>query len=763
MNPSARSAQGIPFPPLSSQPSYGRFGRFGRFHDDGLLTVDVNPRGFSYADCLPPFRVLWGEASAPLAAVVPKIDPTEKQLTIQGGGEGAPRLIRYSLLFPGVAAAFGRRMVLHFLGKDNVPLRCAIDPSRVKRGEGILIVPGDRFPSSPLLVMPPPQTNLRVWYDGANLTVEGSEELGEVRFITLAGLGTLDSLASAWERAGRLRDLPVPVRTRTRSVVDPQSQTVLMTETFDGGVAPVSPLLLHAVDEGYPARLSGKLVRSGILTRWGEFGWIDNVRSEIQLPLPPTETGLPIRPAVVDSGRLRQRDALIALDPVGKPGAGMVDTLETLVALQKTSPFLPADVAATLPGRWATAWKQALARESVQAATEPITGHSFSGFGARKGDREVNVGIGTGAARAVAALGTYVRGTGDWKFVREQSAWVARSRRFCELAEDWVWMVPAEGDYGGGTGDGDALASHYAAAVSERMIATGLDDESGQARASIRMARLAVGLVARLTIGEYAARTRQVPEGRVVYGYHETKGFLAADPASGDPALVSGVLGDAFSADALSALYGGLVRDSFRNWLAAVSAARPRWFDPRGIAVDGTRHGGNSLRVVWPHILHRIRAGGEGSGVLWPRWDIAMGNRRGGLTALPVWSELTSLNAPVRLLAWGKSGYVDAALDGDSKGVWFRFYSQEKQNVVIVLECRAGCRPDYAERDGMPVGVRRTESRCEVEAEVPAGVWMLRVRWSGTRSGAGPVLSPGPVPKPILPAVNDLAPRNPAW
>ncbi|MFY7951480.1 MAG: hypothetical protein ACOVT5_03135, partial [Armatimonadaceae bacterium] len=378
----------------------------------------------------------------------------------------------------------------------------------------------------------------------------------------------------------------------------------------------------------------------------------------------------------------------IALDPGEKSDVGNRDSLEALLALQKCIAFLPQSLTETLPRRWTDVWKRVLAKENAQVVTEPITGHSYSGLGGSKGDREALTGVGGGAARVVSAMGEYVRLTGEWNLAREQFAWVARSRRFSELSEDWVWMAPADSDFGGGTGDAAMLATVYAAAQGERFLAAGLGDDSAQVRATIRMAKLAVGLVARLTIGTYAVRTRQLPPGSLVYGYHETDGYLGVGSVAGDPALVAGLLGDVFSADALSTLYGELSRDDFRKWLEVLAVARPRWFDPRALADPAKSSAGNSLRTAWPHFLHRIRVAGESSGMLAPRWDIAMGNRRGGLVALPVLAEFASRKNPVVLTEWGKAGFVDGALDSDGEGVSLRFRSTQKQTVVVVVECR---------------------------------------------------------------------------
>lgn len=66
------------------------YGRFGRFHEDGLLTTNVHPRGFSVLGTNPELNIRWGDPKAALSAVVTSINPTEKILAVEGGGVGAP-------------------------------------------------------------------------------------------------------------------------------------------------------------------------------------------------------------------------------------------------------------------------------------------------------------------------------------------------------------------------------------------------------------------------------------------------------------------------------------------------------------------------------------------------------------------------------------------------------------------------------------------------------------------------------------------------
>ena len=95
------------------------YGRFGRFHEDGLLTTNVHPRGFTLLGTNPELNIRWGDPKATLSAVVTSINPTEKILAVEGGGAGAPSQIRYTLVYPGFSATFGKQLVLRFTNRAS--------------------------------------------------------------------------------------------------------------------------------------------------------------------------------------------------------------------------------------------------------------------------------------------------------------------------------------------------------------------------------------------------------------------------------------------------------------------------------------------------------------------------------------------------------------------------------------------------------------------------------------------------------------------
>jgi hypothetical protein len=546
-------------------------------------------------------------------------------------------------------------------------------------------------------------------------------------------------------------------------VVDSARSTVAISEDFDGGVAPVSPLLMHAVDNGYPASVDGPVVRSGILTRWGEYVFVDRTRATVVLPIPaPDAPGL-VRPATLDPRRAAQRDSILAMPVDQGDSSAPAAMLQTMVARQRCVPLLPSESAMDLDRDWSRVWEAVLAKERWPAQSEPITGHPYSGTGAVVDDREIAAGQGVGAAQVTAAMATFVRWSGDWTWAAKQKAILVRNRRFVDLADDWVWMAPSLADYGGSTGDGEALAAHYASSMAERFLMEGLGDTAGQTHSIIRSARLAVALSARFGMAEYGATTKQMPKGHLVLGYDEKRGFVTADPKASDPALVSSFLGDAVSAADTTALYAGMARRRANEWLGQVSSARPRWFDPRLVGATGTRHRGNSLRVVWPHLLARLRIAGDGPGAAWPRWDVALGNRHGARTALALWAELACHSVPIRLVDWGKAGYVDGQMDPDGGGAVLRFRAREPHAWQTRIQCNPGMEPVEASISGKPVPVGVERNRWEISAEVAQGEWELRIRWRIGGIGPKPILSPGPTPSKLAPGGLDLAPDNPAW
>jgi hypothetical protein len=99
--------------PAWAAPYPAGFGRFGRFHDEGLLTLNVSPQGFSTPTLVhaPPLDFRFGSGKAP-TVVVKKIDAAEKILLLTGGGDDTPVALHYTLLYPGFSARWGRSLRL---------------------------------------------------------------------------------------------------------------------------------------------------------------------------------------------------------------------------------------------------------------------------------------------------------------------------------------------------------------------------------------------------------------------------------------------------------------------------------------------------------------------------------------------------------------------------------------------------------------------------------------------------------------------------
>lgn len=696
------------------------FGRFGRVHEDGLLTVNVHPRGFSFPATSINFALKWGDPQAPLSAVVPKIDPTEKQLAVTGGGDGGPNLIRYSLLYPGVSAVFGNRMVLRFETRDGNPLRCGLDATRLKT-VGLLLLPGDRFPTTPLLIVPPRRSDVKVWFNGVSLTIESATPLGLIRFATPTGIARVDDLADAWTAAQQIASFPVPERTGAKASVSADGATATLTEGFRGGVAPVSPLLAFAIERGYPAQVEGRLIHTAVLTRWGAFAYVRGSVARVRLPVPPNRARGYVVPAAPDAKRVQQVNAL-----VGRANLG------ALVCAQHAGPFLTPGNRTALRSAWKAQLTRSLSLKPPlwRVETEPITGESYLWTWRLDG-------VDGGNALPIYGLATWVRYSGDTALARASLPALRRIRRYFDLADDWVWMTTAGSDDGRSTGIGDRLSATYSAAVACRDLAQAIGDRALADRAAVWAARVAVPTVARLWYTDFARNTGQIGPASLALGYHETEGFTRCVPGKDDPWNATSLLSAGGGLPELAELYARVAPEAVRELEARYETAFPRWFDG-GIGYPfATAYKGNSLYVSLPHVYARAVVLGESSGKLWPRVDRALGNRNNGWVAPNILAELIARSSPLHLIGWGNARYDEGVTESDGSAVRLRFVAP-KGVLRVEAELAPGVFVSRVTVGGAAVTHAVDERRLSFSAPVPGGVAKVVVE-----VGAPPVTLPG--------------------
>ncbi|MFM7320049.1 MAG: hypothetical protein ACKO5K_00815 [Armatimonadota bacterium] len=726
--------------------TYGRFGRFGRVHDDGLLTVGVTPRGFDSLPGSVPFHVRWGDPMAPLAAVVPTINPTEKTLAIEGGGDGAPTMVRYTLLYPGLAAWFGARMVLHFVDAKGQPMRTAIDPSRYRRGDGILVIPGDRFPATPLWIAPPGPEGLKVWHDGANLSFESSGEIGEVRFATPVGIGVVRSLREAWDMALALRDVPVSRRSSVQHRLVDDGKTLESIESFSEACAPIPPALAVALDHGYPGTIDGPEVSTAVLTPCGPWRYVARQTLVTRLPLPPTvRRGLVRSEPAVKAGTDRLRRAARLAGAAAPPPPAVAPLLDTPDRLRWSD--RSREVAESLwsasPSQWV-------------ADSEPITAHSYVRAVAPGDSLGRKSMVGAPMDIELARLEGWLAQRGDWSVARNWWPGILRSRRFGDLSEDWAWMLPCTGDHGGGTGSAKEVGAAFSGAVAAWRLAMRLGTPAERVRSATRAAHVAVGALARLWWTPRARKAGWIPADAWIGGFREKTGWEVVRPGVGEDAWADLVGGSDAGNDWLRWM-GTHARGEGVRLIAERERHVPRW--GRG----GANASNATDRADAAHLLARRVLGVESPSDSHRR----IAALRNPKVPDPLWwrcaAESAAFGSPILLLDWADLGYESGTYraDGDAALLRFRADATGRRRVEFALSRSIRLRD--VRIDDAVLAVEGVGGRYAWTHRFAEGTTEVRLRFLGAGGGDGPLLSDAPSPPSPRPGSFGLAPLGGAW
>ena len=408
------------------------YGRFGRFHEDGLLTTNVHPRGFTLLGTNPELNIRWGDPKAPLSAVVTSINPTEKILAIDGGGAGAPSSIRYTLVYPGFSATFGKQLVLRFSNRAGKAVRVGLDPTRLKQG-WLLVIPGDRYPAVPLLIKVPRGPRTKAWFTGDGLTVESPSPLGEVVFTTPTGLRPVASLNAAWKAVSDWGDAPIPV---LQAISNEKSATeITTTQTWNTPYAPISPILALALQAGFPARVPGPLVRTEIRTRYGPYAYVAAKSSSISLSVP--KQALPV---LYGEGMATPTGKLVAPAQLVSPTSSLWSLYPWLQTAERLDPSVRTNVIRT--------YRVRRSKVTMLDTSEPITGVHLQlpRSGNEKNKRELDDVV--ALARVVLVDHAFATHIGDAASQANLKTSLAALVAAVQVRTDWLWGCVGRSDDG---------------------------------------------------------------------------------------------------------------------------------------------------------------------------------------------------------------------------------------------------------------------------------------------------------------------------
>lgn len=671
------------------------FGRFGRLNEDGLLTLNVTPTGFSTAPPMTPFEVRF--ATEQPKVLVARLDPTEKVLRLSGGGEGSPSLLRWTLLYPGFAARFGRQAVLEISG-----VRMRAEGSEIPTPRGIhwILLTADSGRCMPLVIafregFSPVGWSLTPQGGTGKLEIRGDEDIGEVRFITPFGMREFPATAREEERnslraeAAAWVDRGLPVLRARVYRLSEDGRTIRVMEIFrtpEGEpISPIPPVMAFALEKGYPVAVDGTVRITDCVSKCGPFAFVEGNRLTYDLPIPPIEERAYIR--VPDSPeRVQLLNGLVghlggewATNAVDLAYAGMANAQMAWAYLGRErrqqlaeawSKYLPE--AFRLPP-----YAQDAPKQPWQQEAEPFSGHEYVWTYALTGPppNEYRLDIEWGNALPLYGLQKYAQYTGDWDFVRATLPAVARVFAYLDLGDDWAWMTTVNGDMGYSTGTGDPLAANYAGHVACLRMARAIGDRDAEEFFAYRAARVAVPAVARLWYTDWARERGFIPDNAVVLGFWERSTFTHSvlDETAQNPwGPTSFLSGDGILPE-FFALLDAYARPALERFEREYAAGYPHWADGSYQYQFDAIYGGNSIYVTFPHIYARALLG-EPAGRLWGYVDSAVGNRGTGFWVAPnVLAELLSRDAPLVMTEWQPAAYRDGFVAEDGKTAVLQF------------------------------------------------------------------------------------------
>lgn len=672
------------------------FGRFGRVHDDGLLTLNVTPAGFTSSPTGRKMTVRFGDGTA--AVTVEWISSEEKTLRLEGGGPGAPNRLRWTLLYPGFAASFGSRATFQFTDLQVNTEFFAAGPERPR--PFLLITPRSGL-AQPLALIFEDAQKVRHWNatqsgGQTRLDIEGADSLGEIAICAPWGLRQISASATAQERAALVASADawarraVPVMEKRLYSLSEDGAAVNVEEWFHASgagevYAPIPPVLALALEKGYPARVEQTLNRPGLTTKYGPFAFAEGGRLRYSLPLPPLEERAYVLSAA-NTARLSQLNSLVghlggswATNAVDLGYAGMANAhmawsgLDTTRRQNVTSAwnlYLPLAfrMPPYPPGDSRVTWKE---------ETEPYSQIPYLWTYKIDGPppQYYRLDIDWGNALPLYGLYKYAQYTGDWNFARDKWDEVARIQRYFDAGDDWAWMTVVNGDMGWSTGTGDPLAATFCGHVATLKMARALGDSQAERHYAHRLARVCVPAVSRFWLTEWGRRQGFIQNNQIVQGFWENSAFTAAtlSETSNDPWGATNILSGDGILPELFAAFDTFARAELQQFENEYAAGYPHWAQGDFAYAIPTTYSGNSVYVTFPHIYARAILG-ESTAALWGYVDTAITNRGSAYWVGPnVIAELLARETPLILTEWRPAGLKDARLSADGKKVTLDF------------------------------------------------------------------------------------------
>lgn len=721
------------------------FGRFGRTNDDGLLTLNVSPHRFTmdYSS----FSGAWADVAA--TATVESINPTQKTLALASGGAFAPERVRYSLLYPGLALDYGTRDAARISFSTD---RVVIDQGTTGSWRWVLVRPSSTGTSTPpvafLMRNGLVPTSVLLTDEGSTARLDiAASDISLLRVLTPWGLDKVSPSASATTlnnlrvevTAWAARGFPVlDSRTFTH---DRNAGTVAFTETFStaegSAFSPLPPVLAFAMQNGYPATVSGTIVRPPITTKYGPYAYIDaTAAATTTLPVPPLDERGYVR-ADQTAARTTLLNTLAHRFGASWATNGVDLAYAGIANGQMAEPYLSTTKRSQLQSGWAMYLPQAYrfppyapgAKETWKWETEPLSGLSYVWTYKIDGPAGEALDIEWGNLLTLYGTYKYAQYSGDWAFVSSRWADIDRIRLFTDYADDWAWMTNTNGDMGYSTGTGDPMDAAFIGHVATMKMARATGQTAREDAAAYFAARVAVPVVARLWYTDWARSKFYINSNQFAQGMWERATIIGvtADQTLEDPWGPTNLLSGNGIQPELFNLFTTHARPALQTYETRYAAGYPQWANEAFAYTIPTTYDGNSVYVTYPHIYARAMLG-EPTAALWGYVDTASTNLRGPYYVGPnVIAEILSRDAPIHLAEWQPARYSDGYVEADGKTVRLTFSLSSAVPWTIRARLRPRWVPTFATVNGVNVAYTTSDDLLTITPTTASGTRTVRI------------------------------------
>jgi hypothetical protein len=395
-------------------------------------------------------------------------------------------------------------------------------------------------------------------------------------------------------------------------------------------LAPIPPVLAHAVTQDYPVTFSAQgahpfpkkveynKVYPGLnlllKTRYGEYGALVGSRFvQYQLPIPPMEKEVSDRTGIFASANGKEEltklinESVTVLCSPTAPNAvdrGFKGNAQAWMAY----PYLTDENKTRLWDSSTTATLKTFDPDIWNVRVEPFSKTPYLWTYFLEGPYYEMYDIDWGNGLPIYGFQKYAQYSGDWPSVEENWDRIKAANRYFEVGDSWMWMSVSNADLGHGTGAGDCLCASYVSALAMSKMAKRLGDESTYQSATYRAAKTAVPMLTRFWMNDYAHENKMISRDEYVIGYLEDDGVLSVSK-NDDPWYMTSVLsGDGVEPEVFD-LYMKYGKDALQKYEDKFDVFYPNWDDGDYKYYRHFTYPDNSGYSTLPHIYSRFRLG----------------------------------------------------------------------------------------------------------------------------------------------------------